>query len=271
VLVVAAVIFFLGGRRIGLLLAGWGVLLFIVAVAVVIPLLSPTGTWVYLSSLGGGSSSVWGDLLNSAKLETVLWLLLICAAIALCSPLAWILVPSLAWRFLSSNSGYWGHGWHYSAVLMPVLFCAAIDGMHRARTSAHRWFQGYGKVAAASVVAVALVFVPQTPIGSMLRPDYWHPSSRAASASAALATVRQGSTIESDIGLMSYLVTKGTVYWIGNKNPIPDFVVVDRVGGGGGTHTALQWAQTLHPDIPYTTVFDRDGYQVAARSGGVTG
>jgi hypothetical protein len=78
--------------------------------------------------------------------------------------------------------------------------------------------------------------------------------------------VTPGSRIESDISLMSYLVPVGDVYWIGNANPTPDFIVVDVVAGGLPAEwtSVLDVAAALHPDEAYEVVFDRDGYQVAA-------
>src|SRR5262249_58977506 len=53
--------------------------------------------------------------------------------IALGSPVALIALPSIALRFLSTNSAYWGTLWHYNATVMPVLFIAAAEAMARWR------------------------------------------------------------------------------------------------------------------------------------------
>jgi len=59
------------------------------------------------------------------------------------SPLLLAAVPTLAWRFWSTNPSYWGTGYQYSAVLMPITFVAFLDALpatgtgRRARAAAH--------------------------------------------------------------------------------------------------------------------------------------
>ena len=70
------------------------------------------------------------------KLQTVVMLLLPTAFAALGSPLALVALPSLALRFVSTNSAYWGTDWHYNATLMPILFIAAVEALARWRAAA---------------------------------------------------------------------------------------------------------------------------------------
>jgi len=268
VIAIAIVVFIQGGRITGLALAGWGMLWFVIGVAIVIPLLNGEGVWQYGAGFAGQASAPldWlAELFALQKFETLLWLALAGAAIAFRSPIIIIIVPTLLWRFLSSNSGYWGHTWHYSAVLMPVLFVAAIDGISRARFAPPQWMRQYSAVAPAVAVTVALLLFPQAPVGAILNPTFWAPSDRAAASEGALDAVAAGSKIESDISLMSYLVPRGDVYWIGNANPTPDYIVVDVIAGGLPADWAdvLDVARALHPEHDYAVVFDRDGYQVA--------
>ena len=66
----------------------------------------------------------------------VLLLLLLAGGILfLRSPLGLILLPTLLWRFAAGQDEYWGPDWHYSAVLMPVLFLGLVDGVRSLRTS----------------------------------------------------------------------------------------------------------------------------------------
>jgi hypothetical protein len=41
--------------------------------------------------------------------------------------------------------------------------------------------------------------------------------------------VPEGALVELDIGLMSWLVDRTEVMWIGNTNPEPDYIVLERV------------------------------------------
>ena len=67
-------------------------------------------------------------------------LLLPTAFAALGSPVALIALPSLALRFMSTNTAYWGTGWHYNATIMPILFIAAAEAIGRwRRASALAW------------------------------------------------------------------------------------------------------------------------------------
>ncbi len=71
-----------------------------------------------------------------------LWLLLMVGAFLwVVSPLAAVALPTIAWRMLSSNSSYWLSTWHYSLVLMPIVFMALLDVLvrvheHRRRVAA---------------------------------------------------------------------------------------------------------------------------------------
>jgi hypothetical protein len=72
------------------------------------------------------------------KLWTTFLILLPVAFLALRSPLVLIALPSLALRFVSTNSYFWGTNWHYDATVMPIVFLAAVDGMARFRASSQR-------------------------------------------------------------------------------------------------------------------------------------
>jgi hypothetical protein len=45
------------------------------------------------------------------------------------TPLLLAAVPTSAWRFWSTNPFYWGTGFQYSAVLMPITFVAFLDAL----------------------------------------------------------------------------------------------------------------------------------------------
>ena len=127
----------------GALLFGWGLTWSVLAIAVIIPHFNPLHEYYYWKDggvVGGGNSglSAGGLVVQTAsgwpvKLQTVLMLLLPTAFAALGSPLALIALPSLALRFVSTNSAYWGTDWHYNATLMPILFIAAVEAIARWR------------------------------------------------------------------------------------------------------------------------------------------
>ncbi len=65
----------------------------------------------------------------SSNQSSVLELLAPTALLALRSPVALIALPTLTWRFRSANSSYWGIGYHYGAVLMPISAVSSVDGV----------------------------------------------------------------------------------------------------------------------------------------------
>ena len=65
------------------------------------------------------------------------------------SPVALIALPSLALRFMSTNTAYWGTACHYNATVMPILFIAAAEAIGRwRRASALAWPPDAGSGAA---------------------------------------------------------------------------------------------------------------------------
>ena len=132
-------------RIAGLVLAAWGLAWSLVAITVLIPHFSPTHTYLYWS-LGGnlsgsGHRASLAGLLHQVfassdvKLPTLVMILLPTAFLALRSPIVLAVLPSLALRFIATNSAYWSTQWHYNATVMPIVFLAAIDGMSRIRAA----------------------------------------------------------------------------------------------------------------------------------------
>lgn len=61
-------------------------------------------------------------------LEMLLWPVL---GLCLFSPLCLMAAPLVAERFLSVNQLYWVMPYHYNAFLVPIIFCAGVDGALR--------------------------------------------------------------------------------------------------------------------------------------------
>lgn len=266
VAVIGAVIAVRFRKTLGVWLAVWGIGWLLIAVLIVLPLLNPDGQFAY-----GDRANPLEVLRNVPRLFhpdkalTLAMLFAITAGLAVLSPIALIMLPTLAWRFLSTQEGYFGPTWHYSAVLMPIAFAALVDGMFRARRDPWRWVRRYARHAVAIASTVAIMLMPQLPLWDMLTP--WIGSARAAAANGALASIPPGAVVESDLGLMNYLVDDHRLYWIGNQNPAPDCLVIDRLSG----NTPAEWGdvlavtQRLHPGVEYELRYDVSDYQVACR------
>ncbi|UOW03592.1 DUF2079 domain-containing protein [Clavibacter michiganensis subsp. michiganensis] len=274
VAVLGAIIALTMDRRIGVALAGWGVAWFVLATTVILPAFNREARWDYASKLDAGGAladplGTVAGLFVAPKLETVAFLILAGALIALRSPLLLLVVPTLAWRFLSPTEAYWAPGYHYDAVLMPIVFAAAIDGIVRARRGRQHWLAMASRatVPVLAVAAIALFF--RSPMVDLTKPAIWQPAPRAAQAQAALDQVPAGASVLSDIGLMSYLVDDHEVFWLGNPgNPAPQYVVIDSLGGGlgQGALNADQYGEATQAGTTYEIVYADAGYQVARRT-----
>ncbi|WP_435080368.1 DUF2079 domain-containing protein [Clavibacter michiganensis] len=274
VAVLGAIIALTMDRRIGVALAGWGVAWFVLATTVILPAFNREARWDYASKLDAGGAladplGTVAGLFVAPKLETVAFLILAGALIALRSPLLLLVVPTLAWRFLSPTEAYWGPGYHYDAVLMPIVFAAAIDGIVRARRGRQHWLAMASRATVPLLAIAAVLLFFRSPMAELTKPAIWQPAPRAAQAQAALDQVPAGASVLSDIGLMSYLVDDHEVYWLGNPgNPAPQYVVIDSLGGGlgQGALNADQYGEATQAGTTYEIVYADAGYQVARRT-----
>lgn len=268
VMAIGLLIAYLARARRALWLAAWGLGWFAIATLLVLPALNANGTWAYAANASpGGLLAEPAGWFDPAKGHTLALLLITTAGFVLRSPLALILVPTLAWRFLSTNHGYWGPTWHYSAVLMPIAFAVLVDGIQRASSSRWAWLRAYARHGTAVATTVAMMLLPQLPLAVLFAPDRWAPPDRAAAAADILASIPVGASVETDIGLMSYVVDNHDVYWIGNTNPPPDCMLIDRAAGGtpGEWGDVLGVARRLHETVDYTIIKEAGDYELACR------
>ncbi|MFF0944635.1 DUF2079 domain-containing protein [Kocuria sp. CPCC 205300] len=231
-----------GGERgpvlLGLGLAAWGAAWSALAVAVVLPALSTDGRFAYADrlDLAAAAADPLGALVSlvvpGQKALTWLTLLAVGVVLVLRSPLALVALPTLLWRMLSPNHGYWGTGWHYSAVLMPIVFVALLDAVLRLR---HGRLRRLARAAPALALAVALLLVPGRPLADLADPAAYRPDPRADVKAGVVAAVPEEASVATDLTLMHYLVPRAQVYWLGSEgDPAPEYVVVDQLGATWG-------------------------------------
>ena len=231
---------------------------FLVVLLVVIPAFNPEGSYAYTGSVGG-DRGLLATLLDDPgrKALTVVMTFAVAGFAALASPWSLLVLPTFAWRFAGDNPYYWGTDFHYSILLMVIVAVAAIDAMDRFRPL--RW---------ATVVAVMFtgVMLVKSPLASLIDPDTYDAPARADGAQRVLALVPEGASVDTDIGLMTYLVTDHDVTWIGTPgNATPDWVLLDIGSGFSGQSDAVTYAEERY-DVPYTMVEYVDGYQLARRA-----
>lgn len=266
VVAVGLLIAYRSRKPIGLWLAVWGFGWCALATLVILPMLNPNGAWAYAGNANPiAALSDPASLFNPSKGETLLLLIAVTGGLIARSPIALILVPTLAWRFLSTNQGYWGPTWHYSAILMPIAFVALLDAIDHGPDSHWAWLRSYTHHGAAIAITAAIMLQPSLPLRTITDPKAWTTPARADAAAGVLAAVPSGVSVETDAGLMNYLVDDHDVYWIGNTNPAPACILIDRIAGG----TPSEWgnvidvAKRLHPSTDYAITHEIDGYELA--------
>jgi uncharacterized membrane protein len=272
--------------RAGALLAVWGLAWSFLAITVIIPHFSPTHDYLYWDA-GGAASPVGGHLsLNglvsqltdgsSTKLPTLALILLPTAFLALRSPLALAAVPSLALRFIGTNSYYWGTNWHYNATVMPIVFIAAIDGMARIRAAREAGLpvrlagplERYGPGLMLGAAA-ALAF--QFPLSQLWTPQTYTVGPHVAAARAAMARVPDGATVATDLDLLAPLAARTDTYWLGNfgTNPATKYIVFDTASTDWQPppSNVLSFVEGLNHGVRYRQIYVNNGVYVFIRAG----
>nr|WP_228447645.1 DUF2079 domain-containing protein [Streptomyces paludis] len=236
--------------------AVWALLVF----TVVIPAFNTSDTYDYWSKVGGGGGPLDG---LDTKVRTLVWLLLpTTGLLALRSPLLIVAVPTLSWRFLSAEEHYWGTGWHYSAVLMPVVALALVDALDRTRSSRRPWLLAYARHLPAASAAAAIALTTSLPLAALVEPDPYRTTPQAEVAVKMLARIPSGATVEANIGPLAHLTSRCRVFWVGDTQGItPDYIALQN----RATRDPVIYAGQLHPRATYTVLDQGAGYVVLKR------
>lgn len=260
----------------GVGLAVWGIVWFVLALRVILPWFNRAGRYDYATHLDLGAvlADPFGTLAeivtNEQKMLTLFLLVACTGLLALRSNLALALLPTLGWRFLSSLEGHWGPTWHYSLMLMPIAYVAAAEGAALLAASRHALLRGWARSGPAIVLMFSVAVLPQMPLWRLTEVSTWQVSTpRVEAGHRLLELVPEGSTISADISLMNQLVDRGDVYFIANRdNPMVDYIVVDNQAGGWNVEVdAVAHGSSLYPGTAWELVFSEQQYQLARRVG----
>ena len=267
----------------GLVLVIWGLAWSVLAIAVIIPHFNAAHQYPYWTDGGvlrpGAAHSTLATVASQfgvswiAKLRTTLLICLPVAFLALGSPVAAVALPSLALRFVSTNSAYWGSGFHYNATVMPIVFLAAIDALARARAgSDRRWVAvATTRAAPALMVALAALIAPEFPLQDVWQPGTYQIGLHVQAEDAAMARVPPGSTVEATLTMIAPLAARDDTYWMGTGgNPAPGWIVFDQSDSGWSPAPAnpLAFVEQRHGGAVYRQVFvDNDVYVFRRVSG----
>ncbi|MFE9374505.1 DUF2079 domain-containing protein [Streptomyces sp. NPDC006711] len=252
--------------RWALAVAAFGAVAALVTLTAVIPAFNTTGGYDYWSKVGGkdaaGPWTAW-----HLKLRTLTWILLpTTGLLALRSPLLLAALPTLAWRFLSSDDHYWSTDWHYSAVLMPIVMLALADAVATARHSPHAWLRAYAPRLPLCAAVAALALTPSMPLAALTEPATYRKSPQVSAAEALFARIPDGATVEADIDPIARLTSRCRVFWVGGARPVtPSYIAINNTGGWAGD--PVEYAAALHPGARYTVAGVAGGYVVLRLQG----
>jgi uncharacterized membrane protein len=209
-------------RRLGLALAGFGALVGVLVVFVVLPAVNPVGGYAYWSALGQHGSSVFIGVF--ARLGTAVALLAPTLFLAIRSPLVLLALPTLGWRFVSGNPAYWGIGFHYNAILMPIMFIAFVEALRRMRPI---------RFAVPLCLAITVCLAVPVLAESNGQPP-WTAQQRAA-ASAVLDVIPDGATVAAANRLAPHLTARCRVFLFPlqpTPGELPEWVAVATPSAG---------------------------------------
>lgn len=211
--------------------------------------------------------------LHQALTPAVKWHTLVLSGLpvlfaCLASPLVLLAAPLLAERLLSDNPNHWGTDHHYDALLVTIVFAAGIHGVARLRS--RRVAARLLPVWVVGVAGVALVLAAAFPLRDLLDPAAWRPTARDRAASAAVAAVPDGATVEADNDLGPHLTSRTTVLLLDTVPRSAPWVVAD-VGELSFPFTSLAQQRdrvALLRQRGYQVVLDQGGYVVLHKGAG---
>jgi len=245
-----------GQRRLGLATIGGAVVAGLLIVKVLVPAFGQGHAYAYTA----GGALLTGIPL---KLSTVAAILLPTGFLAVRSPLILLALPTLAWRFWAANPHYWGVLFHYSAVLMPIVFVAMLDAPAALLDRQRRWLP-------AGALAFALLLSPLLPLNALAGPATWRPDRAAMTIRAALRQVPDGATVAASNRLAPQLTARCEVYLFPaypGAGVRPDWVVVsDPPETAMFTPEAYRAGVAALPGLGYRPVAAGDGVLLFTRA-----
>ncbi|MBA3489278.1 MAG: DUF2079 domain-containing protein, partial [Longispora sp.] len=257
VVAIGAYIAWRGPRRLGLATAVSAAAAGLLIVSVIIPALSPYHVNTYVES------SSFGEI-NLHRLTTQGWLLIALLAptvfVALRSPMLALALPTLAWRLAVNNPTYWSTKFHYSAVLMPIIFCAFVDGLRRIKSSNIR----LGLATTAVVLSLIVTAIGQ-PLRQLGDPAFWRIPTQVTEAKKALSVIPDGAEVAASNQLAPQLTCRCQVLLFSkfpNQTHHPDWVVVLDEPGSSPIPSAEEYASVAS--------LASLGYAKVTHGGGVT-
>ena len=258
-------------QRLGLAAVAFGTGMFALTLEVLIPAMNPSHQYAYWNKVGSGGGML-SSVFNGAdvKLDTVVVIFGVTGLLALRSPLSILVLPTLGWRFVSTDTDYWGTAWHYNAVLMPIVFAALIDAIVKSKASERRLLREYASHLVPVVVGIAVTFTlaGNLPLKDLTDSSSYSRGSRGPAELLALSEIPDNASVETNMTLISHLSGRCDVYWVGAAgNVVPEYVVLDLwAGWSSPINNPVGYAESLHAGVQYTMIANDQGLAVMKQS-----
>ncbi|MGW7414757.1 DUF2079 domain-containing protein [Streptomyces sp. NPDC054863] len=214
-------------------------------ILVLLPAMNPSGGFAYWGQIPGDETADSANVLALALgvfWPPMKWLLLLMLAAPVAffgvrSPLLLLCLPTLGWRFVAGNEHYWQPGFHYSAILMPVLFAGFVDVLSRRKDLLPGVRRRRALAFSAAFTAVTAAVYP---LHDLVVPSAWRTPEHVVVARKVLDRIPDGDTVASSNRLAPMLTSRTTVSLVcygtgpdptaptGLPARPPQWVVVDR-------------------------------------------
>jgi hypothetical protein len=147
---------------------------------------------------------------------------------------------------------------------MPVLFLAFVDAADRSRRSRMPWLRTYAAGLPVAMAAAALALSTRLPLAALTHPDAYQVDARTRAAERLLDRIPDRATVEADIGPISRLARRTTLYWLGGtQGVVPRYIALENAADP--VPDPVAYAEQLHPDAKYTLLGKAGGYVVLRR------
>ncbi|MFI5845203.1 DUF2079 domain-containing protein [Catenuloplanes sp. NPDC051500] len=203
-----------GQRRTGIALIGFAVAAGVAIVAFIIPAFNPQHVYAYSVNKYPTDQGPLARMFTPvAKWRTLFWIVLPTAFLAPISSLFLVAVPTLLWRFWSTNPLYWEMGFQYNAILMPIVFVAFVESMSTLTFFTRDARRKLAVSIAAAALTVVYTYASPWALNSLLDGNNWRLSAEVKAAKELLEKIPSGATVAADNHFAAQLTSRCTVYF----------------------------------------------------------
>jgi len=192
------------------------------------------------------------------------------AFLAVFSPLTVLAIPLLGERFLSSTTSYWVQMYHYTATISPVVAMASADGL----ANVIRWTRSDARrrtriavTAAAVVLVLNVVTLPNSPLWSLTHSGFYRQTATVSAGNAALAHIPAGVSVEAQNAVAPHVTHRNVVTLLTPLSGNETYIIASIHSSPAPVFTRrtdLQKYLATKETHGYVVVFHRNGWLVLA-------